>query len=787
MSSQTMIDCIIVGYNDIDFETFANQQKAMEPRSGAYHEIRTNSVLLDGKRTLYMDLINRAIADATGHNPRLNVFESPALGVCYLQGFLQQRNFSVETVNFFTYEKEKFKQLLAQSPLSVAITTTFYIDNAPIIEIVNFVRKHNPAVKIIVGGPHIYNISCDYDEDAQAYVFQEIGADIYIADSQGELTLSHVVHQLRNGGNLSQVPNLAYFADSGTALQRTQRLPENNNMDLNSIRWETFDPNVIAPIAYVRTARSCPFACSFCNYPTLAGSHDLTSLEMIERELDGLSRAGTKVVVFVDDTFNVPLPRFKKLLQLMIDKKYDFKWVSFLRCSNVDETAVDLMKASGCVGVLLGIESGDQTILNYMNKSATLDRYRWGIRELAKRNIATYASLICGFPGESEETVRNSINFIEETGPTFFNVQLYYHDSRSPIHRRAEEFEIQGGGYSWQHKTMTWREAADWAGYMFKHIHNSIPMTLYGFSLWGIAYLVSKGISMESIAAFGKIAREMFIPGLNDIELDYTHQTRRLAEVFKDVHVVPAKGTNGAAASSMAAAKRHTPGSPSTVDQYWLNRLSGIPRRVDLTYDLLPIAGQGSSANTQSFDLTADVTQRLCGLAEENKTELSVVLLALFKLFLFQLTKQIDICVHVRLPGHRELPIRSHLAVDMEFSELLHQLHHSVKEALAYQDYSLSRLVHKLYADDHNPSASISNVRYTYHRGAVGEPHSGNVRFDLELHVEELEIDGSPALRLTAEYNDCLFVSTTIQTYLAALNHFSQTLARQVVVEGRLS
>jgi hypothetical protein len=98
MSSQTRIDCIIVGYNDIDFESFANQQKAMAGRSGAYHEIRANSVLLDGKRSLSMDLINQGIADATGHNPRLNGFESPALGVCYLQNSLQQRNFHVEVV-----------------------------------------------------------------------------------------------------------------------------------------------------------------------------------------------------------------------------------------------------------------------------------------------------------------------------------------------------------------------------------------------------------------------------------------------------------------------------------------------------------------------------------------------------------------------------------------------------------------------------------------------------------------------------------------------------------------
>ncbi len=756
MASHPAIDCVVVGYNDLDFQAFADQQKALEARSGAFHEVRTNSVLLGGKRMLYMDLINNAFAEATGHDPRLNVFESPALGVCYLQHFLRQRNFNATTVNFFTYEKERFRRLLAQSPLAVAITTTFYVDNAPLLEIIKFVREQNPATRIIVGGPHVYNISCDYDEEAQAYVFKDIGADIYIIDSQGELTLSQVLHELRNGANLDDVPNLAYFADGGRELRRTRRAPENNNMDASSIRWETFDADVIAPIAYVRTARSCPFACSFCNYPTLAGSHDLTSLGMIEHELDALALAGTKVVVFIDDTFNVPLPRFKKLLQLMVDKAYDFKWVSFLRCSNVDEAALDLMQASGCTGVLLGIESGDQTILNYMNKSATIDRYRWGIRKLTDRNIASYASFICGFPGETEDTVRNTLDFIEETGPTFFNVQLYYHDFRSPIHRRAKEFEIQGGGYSWHHKTMSWQEAAEWARWTFKNVRNSIPMPLYGFSLWGIAYLVSKGIPMESIASFGRIAREMFIPGLDDIEGDYRDEQRKLAELFKDIRVVPAKGGGGAAVAR-----------PS---------LAGADG-IDVRLGVQPMVGRMLPLDAESLDLSPDAIREIRGLAEEKNTAMSIVLLAMFELLLFQVRQHGDMCVHVRLPGRPELPVRSRLAADMEFGDLLRQLNDAIEEARANEHYSLTRVVGAPYPD--GETGTVSNVRYTYERGGYGEPSSADGRFDLELHVEERQVNGSLAVRLTAMYARSVFERQTIQHYLETLDRFLRMLGRE--------
>jgi radical SAM PhpK family P-methyltransferase len=525
-------DCVIVGYNDIEFEAFAADQRKMAHYSGAYHEIMTNSVLLDGRRTNYMDLINRSVAQATGTDPALNAFAAPSLGVCYLQSYLLRRGFRAECVNFFNHQQERFAQLLAGRPRTVAITTTYYIDHAPIIEIVGFVRRHSPETRIVIGGPHVYNLSCDLDSEALAYVFTAIGADIYITDSQGEQSLSLVLACLRDGGDLAKVPNLVYREAPGGEFRRSAREPENNEMDANSVDWRLLEKDLITPLVYMRTARSCPFSCSFCNYPTLAGKHVLTGLEVLEGELAYLHEIGTRYLVFVDDTFNVPLPRFKKLLRLMIDRGWDFQWISFFRCSNADEEAFDLMARSGCLGVFLGIESGDQTILNYMEKHANLDRYRWGIEQLRQRNIITFASLICGFPGETRQTVANTLAFIEETRPTFFNVQLYYHDVRSPIARRTEEFAIEGAGYNWRHRSMNWRVAADLAKHAFRSVRGSIPLSLYNFSIWSVPYLMSRGIAMAEIVEFGKIAREMLVASFDDAPLDFSDQKRRLADLF---------------------------------------------------------------------------------------------------------------------------------------------------------------------------------------------------------------------------------------------------------------
>jgi p-methyltransferase len=360
-----------------------------------------------------------------------------------------------------------------------------------------------------------------------------MGADIYVFDSQGELTLANAVEQLRaNGsGDLARVPNLVYRDRSG--LSRTPRMPERNPAEEMGVDWTLFDPSFFTPTAYMRTARSCPFTCAFCNYPAIAGKHETMSVQAVERELRTLHEAGCRHVIFIDDTFNVPLPRFKEICRMMIRNKFDFKWVSFFRCSNSDDEAFDLMAESGCLGVLLGIESGDQSVLDVMNKAVKIEKYYNGVRKLKERGILTYTLFFFGHPGETPETAQNTINFVRETGPDFYLAQLYYHDTKVPIHRKSEELGIHGAGYSWKHRTMDWREASQWVETMYRSIDNSTILPLYGIGMWTLPYLLGKGISEGQFKKFTRIAHEMLVKSLPDVPVDFEAEEARLRTIFQ--------------------------------------------------------------------------------------------------------------------------------------------------------------------------------------------------------------------------------------------------------------
>jgi radical SAM PhpK family P-methyltransferase len=514
MDKASSLDCILVGPHELDFDEYEAGLRQMGPESIAYRVLKANSTMYGDRRMTYYDMLNAMLADGTGADPGLHVCKLPSLAVAHLKTALHRAGMVAAEVNFFTWEKDRLVDLLAQRPRAVAITSTFYVDNTALTEVVAFIRKHDDQIPIIVGGPHILNVHNTYEVEARDFVYRSIGADIYITDSQGEHTLTQVLRALRTGrSGLALVPNLAYTTD-GKTFTHTRRSLEENPIDEAVVDWSLFDPGFYAPTVQMRTARSCAYSCAFCQYPELGGPLSLNSIEDVEAQLRTFQESGVKNLVFIDDTFNVPFPRFKKLLRMMIKNKFDFNWFSFFRCANSDDEAFDLMAESGCTGVFLGIESGDNRILKNMNKSASAEKYRRGIGKLNERGILSFASLIVGFPGETQESVRNTMEFIAETQPTFYRAEMYYHYPSVPIGRQSDVYGLKGTGYHWRHNTMTAEEACAAVETMYRTIDGPLIMPGYMFDFWSIPYLLGQGLRVEHLTAFVRRAGEGLVSSL---------------------------------------------------------------------------------------------------------------------------------------------------------------------------------------------------------------------------------------------------------------------------------
>ena len=529
-----MIDCVVVGYNDTTFSDLLRRTELSKEVSGGYRRLLVSSLSFRGERVKYPELLNATLEAATGTPSRFHVGRMPNLGAITLVSFLRRRGLRAELVNFYNEDKEQLRQLLAERPNAVAITTTFYFESQPIREIVDFVREHSPSTRVIVGGPHIFNICTDHAPRLQDVLFREMAADIYVYDGQGELTLSRICQELRRPNpDLASIPNVIHTTDGGATFVRSGREVENNDLEENTVDWSSFDASFLAPTVQTRTAISCAYKCAFCRYPVMAGALKVMGVDAVEREMRYLHSIGVTHLLFIDDTFNIPKARFKDICRMMIRNNFNFRWFSYFRCANADAECFDLMAESGCAGVFLGIESGDDTVLKAMNKIATADKYRDGIRRLNERGIISYASFIIGHPGETEETARNTLAFIDEVKPTFYCLESFFFDPKVPIGARAAEFGLTGRAYAWKHDGMDWRQAADLVAEGYRTIKGSTVVPLYSFDLWSVAYLMGQGVPLEQIKSFLAIAAEMLVAGANNLNPYYPEYEERLVSVFR--------------------------------------------------------------------------------------------------------------------------------------------------------------------------------------------------------------------------------------------------------------
>jgi anaerobic magnesium-protoporphyrin IX monomethyl ester cyclase len=205
---------------------------------------------------------------------------------------------------------------------------------------------------------------------------------------------------------------------------------------------------------------------------------------------------GIDRIIFIDDTFNVPPHRFRELIRIFAE--YKFEWFSFLRVQYVNEEDVKMMKDSGCAGVYLGIESASDAVLKNMNKRATGRQFAEGVRLLNKYDIPYLAAFVLGFPGETDATIQQNVDFIRDNGVRFYSLKEFYYMAHTQVHEKRDEYALTGMGSKWAHATMTHEDAARIKLDIFQSVSGSThidPDT----SLWYMAYLYDQGEDFAGI------------------------------------------------------------------------------------------------------------------------------------------------------------------------------------------------------------------------------------------------------------------------------------------------
>jgi len=225
---------------------------------------------------------------------------------------------------------------------------------------------------------------------------------------------------------LSKIPNLIYndegcFKETPRIFSETFFSVRPDRGLISSKRY--FDEGGMANL---QTKRGCPFTCTYCTYPQLEGEKlRLREPREIVDELEFIiNEHGIDYVFFVDDIFNVPQSHAKDICEEIIRRGLLVKWTCFATPKEMSRELATLMKRAGCVGVEFGTDGGVDATMHAMGKGFTqadVERAQ-GLCDEAGLEAAHY--LILGGPGETEQTLQGTYEFMERIKPRAVIVML---------------------------------------------------------------------------------------------------------------------------------------------------------------------------------------------------------------------------------------------------------------------------------------------------------------------------------------------------------------------------
>lgn len=427
-------------------------------------------------------------------------FSFPTLGSVVVATYLQQHGVEVTVKDYYLDEVN------AHDADIVGISSTFMMEIDHVREVVKTVKQQNPDATVVMGGPLSWSIS-------PSEILQAIPDLDIIVRQEGEATFLELVQALRTGATLDGLQGI-FFRREGKIIETPPR-PFLSATDLFSPDWSLMDLHLDTSrmrLLPVETSRGCVYNCAYCSEAhywakPVRFKSPTAVVEEIRRNREQYEVSTFR---FMDSCFSAPPRRCTEICDALYDgcirEGLDVKWSSYARVGNLTMDLLEKMKRAGCVALDIGAESGDPHMLRQMYRQ---DYSPQEIIEVAQQGravgILIHYNFVVGFPGETEETIQNTIRVIEEAQPDSYACFLLFLAPNTTLHKEREKFAITGGGLSWRHATMTSEEA----GRAMFEIYRNVSANLFPGGEYIAGFLTSLGYSIDEIREFFAASNRM--------------------------------------------------------------------------------------------------------------------------------------------------------------------------------------------------------------------------------------------------------------------------------------
>jgi radical SAM superfamily enzyme YgiQ (UPF0313 family) len=267
------------------------------------------------------------------------------------------------------------------------------------------IKKVSPQTEIVLGGPEV---SYDYDT-----IMQENKSVDYLIFGEGEATFRQFLDYKARDLDLIQVEGLVW-REEGRITRVNRERPLIAPLDSIPFPYGEEDmKDFTGKIIYYETGRGCPFSCRYCLSSTLH-SVRYFSLERVKKDLAWLIASGTKLVKFVDRTFNCHQERTKEILAYLLTfQNQKIKFHFEIAADLLDDEMINLFRQAppGYFQMEIGVQSTNRETLSIIDRKMDFSRVEKMVRKLKKlNNVHLHLDLIAGLPGESMLSFEKSFN-----------------------------------------------------------------------------------------------------------------------------------------------------------------------------------------------------------------------------------------------------------------------------------------------------------------------------------------------------------------------------------------
>lgn len=371
---------------------------------------------------------------------------SPPLGLAYIAACLRREGVDVEILDPSFEGREFAEKRIKEADYDILGFSCFTMNYNVSKELAAMAKTCNKNVLTVFGGPHPSIMPEKTIEDKEVDV---------VCLGEGEISFVELVNALENKLPLEKVDGI-WFKRGKKIVKNPVRkricdldalpfpardlLPMEKYLDAKIGRgaWA-----VKAPSTTMIVGRGCPFDCTYCSTKLIFGkSVRFRSPKNVADEIELLIKDyGVRGIAFVDDTFTISRAVVEGLCSKLVKRKLGIEWACHTRIDTLSPELLKKMREAGCTYITLGVESGNQDVLDkFVKKGIKLKNVEKVFRWTKEAGIISGAYFILGIPGETKENMRETIEFAKKINPDVVNFNVVRPLPKTEMYELAEKF-----------------------------------------------------------------------------------------------------------------------------------------------------------------------------------------------------------------------------------------------------------------------------------------------------------------------------------------------------------